>query len=56
MVFLTQESLNPFNLEEAKAEALRYSNLCRIQHELILKQEAQLKKMADPLGSDHQLV
>jgi transposase len=56
MVFLSRESLAPLSAEEAKEEALRYSNLCKIQYELIKTQEAQLKKMAEELGANHQLV
>jgi transposase len=56
MVFLSRESLAPLSAEEAKEEALRYSNLCKIQYELIKTQEKQLKKMAEELGANHQLV
>lgn len=56
MVYLNSESLELLNKEELKAEALRYSNLCKIQADLIQIQETQLKKMAEELGSRHQLV
>jgi len=56
MVYLTQESIAPLSYDELKAEALRYSHLCKVQSESIRILEAQVKKMADELGSKHQLV
>jgi len=56
MVYLNSESVKPLSKEELEVEAVRYSNLCKIQSELIQTQEVQLKKMAEELGANHQLV
>ena len=56
MVFLTRESVELMNEKEVRARALNFSNMCRVQMQVIKTQEAQLKKMAEELGSRHQLV
>ena len=56
MYFLTKEALVPLNIEQAKKEALCYSNLCKIQSEVIATYERQLSEMAAQLGSSNQLV
>jgi transposase len=56
MVYLSEELIAPMNYEELKGEALRYSNLCKAPSETIRVLEAQVKKMAGELGSQHQIV
>jgi transposase len=56
MVYLTRESLSFLSPDQAKERALEYSNLCRVQQDLIKTMETQLQKMAEELGAKHQLV
>jgi hypothetical protein len=56
MVFHTKETVSRLGLIEAQDEALRFSNLCKIQTEVVSAYEKQLSKMAEELGAQHQLV
>lgn len=56
MVFLSEESLEQLSEIEAKKAALKYSNLCKANMEVIRVLEAQVKRLASELGASHQLV
>ena len=56
MVFYSKETALKLSLEEAQKELLLYSNLCKMQIQVIAAQEIQLKKLAEELGSKSQTV
>ena len=56
MVFLDEISIQTLTPNQAKAEALKYSNLCKANMEVIKVLEIQVKRMAKELGATHQLV
>lgn len=56
MKFLDEASIQPLSLNEAKAEALKYSNLCKANMAVIKVLETQVERMAKELGATHQLV
>jgi transposase len=56
MVFLNELSIQVLTPDEARAEALKYSNLCKANMAVIKTLETQLERMAKELGASHQLV
>ena len=56
MVFLDEVSIQTLTPNEAKAEALKYSNLCKANMNVIKVLESQLERMVQALGDQHQLV
>lgn len=56
MVFLTRDQVNVLELEEARAEALKYSNLCRANVAVINVLENLVAKLTEELGAQNQIV
>jgi transposase len=56
MVFLTEENVIQLSKNELEKEALKYSNLCKANMEVIRVLEEQVKRLAGELGASHQLV
>jgi transposase len=56
MVFHNELSIQTLDLAEARAETLKYSNLCKANIAVIKVLEAQVERMVKELGATHQLV
>jgi transposase len=56
MVFLDATQAENLELREAQLEALRYSNLCRVNIAMIAKLEKLNRDLAEALGKEHQAV
>ena len=56
MVFLTKEKAADLPLEQARKEALKYSNLCLANLAVIRILEKQVGRLVTELGASHQLV
>ena len=56
MVFHDELSIQSLTQEEARAETLKYSNLCKANMAVIKVLETQVERMAKELGLTHQLV
>jgi transposase len=56
MVFLDEVSIQTLTPDEAKAEALKYSNLCKANMAVIKVLETQIGRLTKELGATHQLV